>query len=181
MAQRNSEYTRQPRDLYETPAWVTRALIPHLPEGIESIWEPACGSGKMVRALRKHFKVIGTDLRHRNFLHERSYLPVRPIDAIITNPPYGRLAQLFVEKAIELMRPEQGTVAMLMSVNFDTGATREHLFGDCRIFKKKLVLTKRIVWFKRTDGEKEAPSTNHAWYIWDFKHIGPTTIAYHYE
>jgi hypothetical protein len=46
MSQRESGYRRKPLDQYETPAWVTRALIPHLPESIGKIWEPACGSGK---------------------------------------------------------------------------------------------------------------------------------------
>jgi hypothetical protein len=30
MSQRNSGYERKPGDAYETPAWVTRALAPHL-------------------------------------------------------------------------------------------------------------------------------------------------------
>jgi hypothetical protein len=32
MSQRDSGYERKERDLYETPAWVTEALLPHLPE-----------------------------------------------------------------------------------------------------------------------------------------------------
>jgi len=31
MSQRDSGYERKERDLYETPAWVTEAVIPHLP------------------------------------------------------------------------------------------------------------------------------------------------------
>ena len=30
MSQRHSGYVRKERDLYETPEWVTEALIPHL-------------------------------------------------------------------------------------------------------------------------------------------------------
>ena len=48
MSQRESGYQRKLLDEYETPAWVTLALIPHLPEFIGKIWEPACSSGKMV-------------------------------------------------------------------------------------------------------------------------------------
>ena len=43
MSQRESGYQRKPLDQYETPGWVTLALIPHLPEFIGKIWEPACG------------------------------------------------------------------------------------------------------------------------------------------
>ena len=63
MSQRESGYQRKPLDQYETPAWVTLALIPHLPEFTGKIWEPACGSGKMVAALRQAgFDVVGSDI-----------------------------------------------------------------------------------------------------------------------
>jgi hypothetical protein len=45
MSQRESGYQRKLLDQYETPAWVTLALTPHLPAFIGKIWEPACGSG----------------------------------------------------------------------------------------------------------------------------------------
>ena len=47
MSQRGSGYERKALDLYDTPAWVTAALLPHLP-GVRAVWEPAAGSGKMV-------------------------------------------------------------------------------------------------------------------------------------
>jgi hypothetical protein len=51
MSQRGSGYERKERDLYETPEWVTEALMPHLPAELR-IREPAAGSGRMVQALR---------------------------------------------------------------------------------------------------------------------------------
>jgi hypothetical protein len=63
--------------------------------------------------------------------------------------------------------------------DFDHAKSRRHLFADCPAFAKKLVLTKRIVWFVEDDGKpKAAPSFNHAWFIWSWKHDGPPTIAY---
>ena len=59
MSQRESGYQRKPLDQYETPAWVTLALIPHLPEFTGKVWEPACGRGKMVAALQQ----AGFDVR----------------------------------------------------------------------------------------------------------------------
>jgi hypothetical protein len=62
MSQRESGYERKERDLYETPAWVTLALLPHLPASIRTIWEPAAGSGQMVRALTgAGYQVMATD------------------------------------------------------------------------------------------------------------------------
>src|SRR5690606_19298825 len=62
MSQRDSGYARKERDLYETPAWVTEALIPHLPRFPKLIWEPAAGSGKMLRVLHKVSEAFGTDI-----------------------------------------------------------------------------------------------------------------------
>jgi hypothetical protein len=63
MSQRESGYERKALDQYETPSWVTLALLPRLPEINGVIWEPACGGGKMVAALRQAgFDVIGSDI-----------------------------------------------------------------------------------------------------------------------
>ena len=83
--------------LYETPAWVTLALIPHIPKRIKNIYEPAAGSGKIVRALSESGYLIERDdiLEGRDFLrHPKGVYK----DAIITNPPYA-LAQEFIEHA----------------------------------------------------------------------------------
>jgi hypothetical protein len=53
MSQRESGYERKALDQYETPPWITLALVPHLPEINGMIWEPACGGGKMVAAPRQ--------------------------------------------------------------------------------------------------------------------------------
>jgi hypothetical protein len=50
MSQRGSGYARKALDLYETPDWVTKAVVPHLGSKLH-VWEPAAGGGKMVRAL----------------------------------------------------------------------------------------------------------------------------------
>lgn len=172
MSQRPSGYERTPNDLYETPEWVTQALIPHIRKGINSILEPSCGSGKMVRALQGHggYEVEGRDITEGvNFLDVDA---LHDWDAIITNPPYG-LAEEFIENALTLTRPVNGYVAMLLRTDYDHAKTRQHLFGFP--FAKKLVLTKRIKWF---EGTKGSPSFNHAWFIWDWLHQGQPVIAY---
>lgn len=177
MSQRESGYARKERDLYETPEWVTEALLPHLPRQPVHIWEPACGSGKMVRALRSLTMVTATDIETgADFL--KCDQPYVMIDSIITNPPY-ELGTQFCEHALKLMEPCGGVVAMLMRTDFDHAKTRSHLFRDCPAFAKKVVLTRRIVWFEPEPGAKgKSPSFNHAWFIWDWKHEGPPTIGY---
>lgn len=174
MSQRVSGYVRKERDCYETPAWVTQALVPHIPERIHNIWEPAAGSGKMVRALREAgYSVVGTDIADgEDFL-----MRTGPIctDAIITNPPYV-LAQEFIERAIKLMFAGGGVVAMLLRTDFDHAKSRLHLFSDPSArFAKKVVLTKRIKWFEESTGQ---PSFNHAWFIWDWTTVTEPTLAY---
>lgn len=173
MSQRESGYERKERDLYETPEWVTWALLPHVPKRIASVWEPAAGSGKMVKALGEHdFAIIkSSDIETgKDFLE----VPDTLSQAIITNPPYVK-AKEFCHHAINLMAPARGFVAMLLRTDFDHAKTRADLFAQCPAFAKKVVLTKRIQWFEDSTG---SPSFNHAWFIWDWTHSGPPTLAY---
>ena len=185
MSQRDSGYARKERDLYETPAWATQALLPHLPRPVRCVWEPACGSGKMARVIEGLCGVVRTDIEQpvnagqldevADFLTSKHQPNA---DAIITNPPYD-LATEFCEHALKLMEPVGGMVAMLLRTDFDHAKSRAHLFRDCPAFAKKGVLTKRIAWFVEANGKpKASPSFNHAFYIWDWKHDGPPTIAY---
>jgi hypothetical protein len=169
MSQRDSGYERKERDLYETPAWVTATLLQDGLRPAERIWEPACGSGKMVSALGVlDAEIIGTDIDTGiDFLQATEPLA----QAIITNPPYV-LAQEFIEHALRLTAPD-GFVAMLLRTDYDHAKTRQHLFGGCPHFARKLVLTKRIKWFEDTKGQ---PSFNHAWYVWDWLNEGAEPI-----
>jgi len=189
MAQRHSGYAR--KQAYCTPHWVTEALLPHIAAlrnelggaRVQSVWEPACGAGHMAAVLSRQFKVIGTDIEGGiDFLRQDK--PLFHFDAIITNPPWGKygdhkeIGAKFVEQAIRLTEGNRGLVAMLFPHEYDTARGRRHLFADCPIFAKKIALTRRIVWFERDDGVAPAPSCNHAWFIWDWRHKGAPTLAY---
>ncbi len=179
MSQRDSGYVRKERDLYETPEWVTEVISSHAgATGDGPIWEPACGSGKMARVLRRYFDVFESDIESgTDFLQTRT-APHTGMKRIITNPPY-ELATEFCEHALRLMEPSNGRVAMLLRTDFDHAKSRSHLFGNCPAFYKKVVLTNRIVWFEPEPGSKrKSPSFNHAWFIWDWTHEGAPTLAY---
>jgi hypothetical protein len=67
MSQRNSGYRRKMLDDYATPAWVTQALLPHLPSQVRTIWEPAAGRGQMVHTLKQAgFTVFASDISPRS-------------------------------------------------------------------------------------------------------------------
>lgn len=175
MSQRFSEYARRERDDYPTPPWVTYALLEHTPWLAGMAWEPASGKNKMVRAIRvKGLTVVGTD---KDFL---SYgePPNVGVTSIITNPPYGvggRMALKFIEHALSFKQVR--TVCMLLTVDFDSGSTRRHVFDECPHWHLKVVLLKRITWFE-VPGKKEGPSTNHAWFVWRRGLGGTARIAY---
>ena len=164
MSQRDSGYERIEHDAYETPAWVTHALVPHLPARIRSIHEPAAGSGKMVRALRS--KLPDVFITEADIRAGEDFLDAHVVgaDAIITNPPYS-VASEFIWRALELTAPDGGVVAMLLRCDFDHAASRRFMFSGCPAFDKKLVLTRRIRWI---EGSKGSPSFNHAWFVWDW-------------
>lgn len=173
MSQRGSGYERKERDLYETPEWVTEALLPHLTD-TGDIWEPAAGSGKMLFVLAKRAMVYASDISEgQDFLLFKER-PAPGLFSIVTNPPY-ELAREFIEHALKLVRDINGTVAMLLRTDFDHANGRRHLFADHPAFAKKVVLTRRIVWF---EGPKAAPSFNHAWFIWDWSNDTPPVLAY---
>src|SRR5512133_1790854 len=109
----------------------------------------------MVRALEAAgIKVEASDIAGTPPVDFLSQGPYGDNDAIITNPPYA-LARQFIERGLRLMSVNNGLVATLLRTDFDHAATRRHLFSECRAFARKLVLTRRIVWF---DGPGAAPS-----------------------
>lgn len=106
-------------------------------------------------------------------------------DAVITNPPYGiqgKLAERFIRRALDVVRPRRGIVAMLLKADFDSGSTRRDIFADCAAWSRKIVLLRRIVWFEPVPdpvtGRTSGPSENHCWYVWSWQHIGPPIITY---
>lgn len=185
MAQRVSGYPKRERSLYETPEWVTELLLPHIDPEVGTIWEPACASGKIVRVLKQApfgYGVLGTDLETTygttgvNFLN--TPCPAGT-DGIITNPPFNRAAEAFIR--MSLRHIEEGKikfVAMLLPVDFDSGKTRRNMFADCPYFSRKLILTRRILWFKNPDPKKNNPSQNHAWFVWNDQQNRGATIKY---
>ena len=99
MSQRDSGYARKANECYETPEWVTEALLPHLEPGC-TVWEPACGSGKMARVLTREHPVIATDTtRGMDFFDTLT----TGWQAIVTNPPYDRAVE-FIERSLDLTK-----------------------------------------------------------------------------
>lgn len=162
--QRSSGDTKRRRlDDYETPedktVYLTDAVKFHGP-----ILEPACGSGRMVRALRDELgvSVVGYDIKlvksHDFFKRVKRWR-----GDIVTNPPYrDGLAERFTRHALKLA---DGRVAMLMQSGFLWGDKRATgLYADCPP-EKVIVIPERIYFFA---AGKPITSQffNHAWLVW---------------
>lgn len=185
-----ANYARIERDAYFTPAWVTETLLGLYPiQG--PIWEPACGDGRIAEVLRaEDHVVIASDIHDYSYecVVGHDFLRDPPLTtprgngpaAIVTNPPYGTegaSALAFVMRALELMRPAGGQVAMLLAHSWDCAGGRVSLFRDREWhFAAKITLTKRIVWFGGR--KKSEPRLHHAWFVWDFAHDGPPIMEW---
>lgn len=144
MSQRNSGYDRLPGDLYVTPKWVYDAL--YSVETFDDPWDCA--------PINADFDFLATG---------------RPARDIVTNPPFSQ-AEAFCRHAIESVRFIEGKVAMLLPMAFDAAKTRRDLFEQPP-FKAKYTLTERIRW-ENLKQKKSGPSTNHAWFVWDWSYDG---------
>ena len=177
MGKHETGYERVERDLYPTPPWPVVALAEHIDFKGRRVWEPAAGTGSLVIALiGLGAQVFTSDIAQEDYpldaLHDflcpHDPVNLRAYELIITNPPFGKrgkLATAFIEAGLRRLRPGGGLV-LLLPADFDSAKTRLRFFGACPLFVAKIVLTKRVTWFERSDGVREAPKENSAWFVW---------------
>ena len=179
-------YTRRELDFYPTPEWVTEAVIPFLKKHVSDdlpVWECAAGNGKMADVLKQHFaNVTCSDIE--DYGYEGCKTPVdflefpgslRQRTLIITNPPYGDLAEQFIRKALKLTKRENGVVAMLLRHEYNSSKGRVDLFNQPP-FARNVVLTTRPRWIPDSTG---APRHNYDWFIWDWKWVWEPVQNFH--
>jgi hypothetical protein len=175
-------------DLYETPPLAVEALLraETLPQ---RLWEPACGRGAMVRALRgAGFSVFSSNLidydtpdqdaAHQDFLEQQA--APEGVEAIVTNPPFS-IAALFADRALELV-PRVYLLLRLAFLEAGTGKTKSSVarrkvldggqLARVLVFKGRLPMMHRDGW----DGPKSTSQVPFAWFVWDRYHRGPITI-----
>lgn len=168
-------------DLYETPPEAVRALLSVELKEPESIWEPACGPGSIVRILRLaghqvfasdlvDYESPDQDIAGWDFLSERKMPDSASI--IVTNPPY-KLANEFVSHAL-MICPR---VIMLLRLAFLESTRRAPILDGghlarVHVFRNRLPMMHRDGW----EGPKVSNPTAFAWFVWDRSHTGPTEL-----
>lgn len=85
-------------------------------------------------------------------------------DTIISNPPYGLLAEQAIRHALKLMEKPRGDVIFFMRADYDSSKRRADIF-DHLAFATKIVLRHRPRWIEDSTG---APRFNYAFYHWSW-------------
>ena len=178
-------HERHPDDLYETPAWCVKSILPYVKLGEEPL-DPCAGNGAILEAIRysvaypvgtirysvaypvgKAPKPIGVEIdMERGMECMRRGFPCPIADAlgpgcwpsnsgIIMNPPY-KLALEFVDRA---MRETEGQVVALLRLGFLESKARYefHQKHRCDVY----VLSKRPSF---AHGKTDASA--YAWFVW---------------
>lgn len=175
----DSWMTIDPRPI---PALLERA--PTIRNG--AIWEPAAGTGEMVRRLQDFgCSVVFSGLidgRDSVITSPRDFFsytkaPGQIIKAIVTNPP-NNLNLRFAIHALELMKPVRGIVALYQRHEWDTTQKTAPIF-DHPAFAMKIVCRFRPIWVKPKPNEKPvSPYHRWSWYVWDWRHNGHPIIKF---
>lgn len=113
-------------DHFQTPPQALCPLLPYLRQEWR-IWEPSCGAGSMVRALRGHGRaVIGTDVMDGvDFVEDGLFAAEIPdFDCILTNPPYS-IKDRYLERCYHLGKP----FALLLPITALGGGKRQKLYA----------------------------------------------------
>lgn len=173
------KWERKPSDLYPTPVDGTESIIEVLkamkrPDGtpIKTIWEPACGDGRLARVLEWHgFTVISTDLREYpgyghgglDFLNddptEKWGLDMSEVDAVVTNPPFS-LAEEFIRRALSFT---SNVVMLLKQTYWNVGGRSQGLWKD-HMPDMELKLTWRLAFLASERGN--SPLMDCMWAVW---------------
>lgn len=195
-------WARHPEDYYCEPEWTSERLFAAV-EFSGTIVDPACGSGRIVRAARedryKRYgqvlegrpipdgwgRALGYDLvnRCRECAGEEDFLTADyETDNIISNPPYKlcdkRNDFAFVRKALATATDK---VALLLPLPWMTGADKAKFLQTTRL-AQVLVLTPRpsmppgpVVEAGINPG---GGTEDFAWFIWRQAHVGRPQLGW---
>lgn len=167
-----SGYPRIDGDFYCSEPFIPAALVAKVRlRGV--VLEPACGKGDISLALiAAGYPVWSRDLHNRGFGEAGVDFLTAPIPdcirTVATNPPYrDELADAFVWRALDLMRPRRGLVCMLFSHRFDCAKSRADLFERHPAYRLRITLRQRPRWGFGNGN----PKAHFAWHVWDFARL----------
>jgi hypothetical protein len=166
--------------LYETPEEATRTLLA-LESFSATVKEPAVGRGAILRVLEAAgYEAVIADLRDRGTVTQhgelqavgdflKSEAPVTEGVDIVTNPPYGNVANAFLAHALRVHKPAK--LAALLNLNFMCGFDNperrfvmdENPPSRVYVFTRRLPMMHRDGW----EGPEAESQMNTAWFVWE--------------
>lgn len=179
-----AKHRRRPRDAYSTPPELTRALVIGLRQAGLTLPTPVhdqcAGAGRLIDALNAHgVDCTGSDLYPGDYPPHRSISP-RSFDAtklrdladaielcdarsLVTNPPYGRQANLCIQNACMCVAADMvGMAAFLLPLPWEAAASRQRV-SNMRFCALRIVCCWRPEWIDGTGG---GGKMNYVWLVW---------------
>jgi hypothetical protein len=167
---------RNENDSYETPEELILAILERETVG-PIILEPACGSGNIVKILRKsNYGVIPMDIVDYGVEDQSvgdfltaTFDGIDSFDTVITNPPYSKALE-FVKKSLELVA-DGNKVIMFLRLLFLEGQKRYEFFKEnppVRIY----------VFSNRVSLKENAKIICFSWFVWEKGFKGDPIIKF---
>ena len=148
----NTRFRKSKSDEFQTPSYAVAPLLPYLPREW-SIWEPSCGKGHLVQALRE----AGHSVEATDILTGNDFLTCDPpdFDCIVTNPPFS-LHTNFIRRCFEYEKP----FALLLPAYVLEGAERQEMWRGSDV--SVLYPDKRITF--EGSAAKQSPAITTCWF-----------------
>lgn len=178
-------------DCFWTPEWATRELLQRelFPRWV---WEPACGAGHISTVLEEYggYAAWCTDIADhspgtpldeppRDFLTYQGPPtipesdPARPIEAMVTNPPFT-LATAFVDHAVNTLKLRK--VAIFARVAMLEGAERHEKLFQHQLLSRVWVFSRRVTMAHKDwqNAPEKGGQMACAWFVFERGHRGGT-------
>lgn len=171
-------------DYFPTAPWATRALLrllkglagrdeldtnPHFVPHYQRVLDPCCGQGHMAGVLKETFgQVLSLDVHDygyggvRDFIHDDDSLPLRDVDWVIMNPPFGLLGAFFRQA---LLRANSG-VAVLCRTQALEGINRHRELWGIRPPTLSVTFAERLPLYQGRWVVNGSTATSYTWMIW---------------
>jgi hypothetical protein len=158
-------------DNWATPSCLLSALTTHVLPAVPPgrIWEPACGDGRLVEAMRATGRdVIATDaygLNTLDFLHDAP--PAGDVVALVTNPPFNILTSFIARALHHLDTGSVQDVVLLLRTDHLTAQERAPLLRRAH-----------VLWYccwrpRWIEDSTTSPRRSFIWTHWKRGHDGP--------
>lgn len=174
---------REEHDYYATDPKAGEMLLEL--DSFSKIWECAVGGGHLAEGLARHGEVAKmSDLYPHDcmdLLVEWEQIDFLEFDGewdgdIITNPPY-KFAGEFIEKAMEILKPER-KLALWLPIRYLASKGRRKIFEKYPPFKVWVSSSRLICAPNGMFDQIKGSAVDYAWFIWHKGYEGETKLGW---